>query len=97
MKLNRRTLLKGTGGAAIALAAPNLVLSPAKAQAWINPGGPIKVGVLFSQSGSLAVVENDSTQVVQFAIDEINANGGIGGMQVEPVVIDAKSDIRVYS
>ena len=98
MKLTRRTMLKqAAGAAAVALAAPNIIVSSARAEAWIKKGGPIKVGVLFSQSGALAVIENDSTQVVQYAIDEINANGGVAGMQVEPVIIDAKSDIKVYS
>lgn len=98
MKPTRRTILKKAGGAALAaLAAPNIVVSTARAEPWITKGGTIKVGVLFSQSGALAVVENDSTQVVLYAIDEINANGGVAGMQVEPVVIDAKSDIKVYS
>ncbi|MBB6467994.1 urea transport system substrate-binding protein [Aminobacter lissarensis] len=99
MTITRRNLIKNAGGAAIvAVAAPNLILSTASAaQPWIAKGGTIKVGVLFSQSGPLAVVENDSTQVVRFAIDEINANGGVAGLQIEPVVIDAKSDIKIYS
>lgn len=98
MNLTRRTVLKKMGGAGLAaLAAPSIIVSTAKAEPWIAKGGPVKVGVLFSQSGALAVVENDSTQVVLYAIDEINANGGVAGMQVEPVVIDAKSDIKVYS
>lgn len=99
LKLTRRSLLKNAGGvAAAAIAAPSVIVSSARAAApWISKGGTIKVGVLFSQSGALAVIENDSTQVVLYAIDEINANGGVAGMQIEPVVIDAKSDIKVYS
>ncbi len=100
MKLTRRSVLKGaaTGAAAAAVTSP-FVFLPNKALAapWISKGGTIKVGVLFSQSGNLAVVENDSAQVVLYAIDEINANGGVAGMQIEPVVVDAKSDIKVYS
>lgn len=100
MKYTRRSFIKSTGGAAAALAlATPFIIRPNEARAapWISKEGTIKLGVLFSQSGPLAVVENDSTQVVLFAIDEINANGGVAGMQVEPVVIDAKSDIKVYS
>ena len=78
---------------------PDIFIRKATAaeNAWITKAGTIKVGVLFSLSGSLAVVENDSTQVTLFAIDEINKAGGIAGMKVEPVVIDAKSDIKVFS
>ena len=100
MKLTRRNLIKGaTSTAAVAAIASPTVFLPNQAFAapWIEKNGKIKVGVLFSQSGSLAVVENDSAQVVLYAIDEINANGGVAGMQIEPVVIDAKSDIKVYS
>ncbi len=97
MTISRRTMLKGSLAAAAAVAAPSVVIpNPANA-AWIEKDGKIKVGVLFSQTGNLAVVENDSTQVVLYAIDEINAAGGVAGMEIEPVVIDAKSDIKVYS
>ncbi len=97
MKLSRRSILKGSLAGAAAVAAPSLwIPNPAHAD-WIDKNDTIKVGVLFSQTGNLAVVENDSTQVVLYAIDEINRNGGVMGQEVEPVVIDAKSDIKVYS
>jgi urea transport system substrate-binding protein len=85
------------GAGAAVIGAPQLLIPNPAHAAWIEKGETIKVGVLFSQTGSLAVIENDSTQVVLYAIDEINRNGGVAGMQVEPVVIDAKSDIKVYS
>lgn len=99
MRITRRSLIKNASGAAVlALAAPSIIRpNEARAEPWVKKGEKIKLGVLFSQSGPLAVVENDSTQVVLYAIDEINANGGVAGMEVEPVVIDAKSDIKVYS
>jgi urea transport system substrate-binding protein len=98
MSITRRQILKGTAAAAAAgtVFAPNIMTGPAHA-AWIDPSGTIKVGVLFSQTGNLSVVENDSTQVVLYAIDEINKAGGVAGMEVEPVVVDARSDIQVYS
>jgi len=97
MTINRRNFLKrGAAGAAL-IATPTVIPSYLHAAPWIKKGQTIKVGVLFSQTGGLAVIENDSTQVVLYAIDEINRNGGVAGMQVEPVVVDAKSDIKVYS
>ena len=63
----------------------------------LKKGEPIKVGLLFSLTGGLAVPEEDSTLVMQYAIDEINKSGGIAGHQVEPIVVDAKSDFNVYS
>ncbi|MGF1529014.1 MAG: transporter substrate-binding domain-containing protein [Candidatus Competibacterales bacterium] len=99
MDMKRRDFLKTTAGAAALTGAPSLLIpSKSHAKTWISKNdGKIKVGVLFSQTGNLAVVENDSTQVVRYAIDEINAQGGVAGMEVEPVIIDAKSDIKVYS
>lgn len=99
MKINRRSVLKGVavGAGAAAFGAPTLLFPNPAHAAWIQKGEKIKVGILFSQTGSLAVIENDSTQVMLYAIDEINRNGGVAGMEVEPVVIDAKSDIKVYS
>ncbi len=53
--------------------------------------------MLWSTTGNLAVIETDSTQVSLYVIDEINANGGVAGKMIEPVVVDTKSDIKVYS
>ena len=92
--MDRRHFLKTTAAAAIG--AP-FVSTVARAEPWVKKGEKIKVGVLFSLTGDLAVIETDSTRVVQYAIDEINKNGGVAGMEVQPVIIDAKSDIKVYS
>jgi len=103
MSSNRRDFLKKAGalsaGATAAGAFPHFFVKDAfgQGQPFVKKGGKIKVGVLFSLTGNLAVVENDSTQVVLFAIDKINKAGGVAGMPLEPVVIDAKSDIKVYS
>ncbi|MCY4407654.1 MAG: transporter substrate-binding protein, partial [Rhodospirillaceae bacterium] len=89
------------GTAGIAAAFPHIYVKDFGqawgAKPWIYNDEDIKVGLLWSQTGNLSVVENDSTQVSLYAIDEINAAGGIAGKMVEPVVVDAKSDIKVYS
>jgi ABC-type branched-subunit amino acid transport system substrate-binding protein len=55
----------------------------------------IKVGVLFSQSGTMAVSENAHLQGILLACDEINAAGGAGGRMIEPIILDpAGSDQR---
>ncbi|KQO98089.1 ABC transporter substrate-binding protein [Methylobacterium sp. Leaf92] len=99
MDLTRRKLLKQSSLAAAAIAAPHLWL-PTASKAWgatLKKGEPIKVGLLFSLSGQLAVPEEDSTLVMQYAIDEINKNGGVAGHPIQPVIVDAKSDFNVYS
>jgi len=42
----------------------------------------------------LAVIEKPSIDVGLFWVDRINAAGGLAGMPVEAVVIDAKSDMK---
>lgn len=99
MSWSRRKFLKRSAFATGALAAPSVWI-PSARESWgatLNEGEPIKVGLLFSLTGSLAVPEEDSTLVLQYAFEEINANGGINGTPVEPIIIDAKSDFSVYT
>ncbi len=52
----------------------------------------IKVGVLFSESGSTALVEKTMTNACIMAFDEINEAGGINGKKIEYIHEDYKSD-----
>jgi urea transport system substrate-binding protein len=56
------------------------------------PAPPIKVGVLFSHTGTLGVSEHTAVDAVLMAIDEINKSGGVLGRQVEPIIADGQSD-----
>jgi len=56
---------------------------------------PIKVGVLTDLTGAFGIVGQSNQAVAQFTIDEINANGGILGRQVELVIVDSASDPAV--
>lgn len=53
---------------------------------------PIKVGILFSETGSTALVEKTMTNACVMAFDEINAAGGINGRQIEYIHEDYASD-----
>ncbi|XSG83226.1 MAG: transporter substrate-binding protein [Methyloligella sp. ZOD6] len=98
MNFTRRNLLKTTLAASAAIGMPSLLLGSRGARAaTVAKGEPIKVGLLFSLTGALAVPEEDSTLVMQYAFDEINKNGGVNGQPVEPVIVDAKSDFNVYT
>lgn len=58
---------------------------------------PVKVGIIHSMSGTLA---NSSIVVVDatlFALDEINANGGLLGRKIQPVVVDGRSDWNLFA
>jgi branched-chain amino acid transport system substrate-binding protein len=53
---------------------------------------PVKVGVLFSQSGLTAVTEQSMLSATLFAIDEVNEAGGINGRELVPVHLDPGGD-----
>ncbi len=57
----------------------------------------IKLGLLQSLSGPMAISEKSMVEAERMAVDEINARGGILGRQVEVVVADGKSDPRVFA
>jgi urea transport system substrate-binding protein len=57
----------------------------------------IKVGVLHSLSGTMAISEGPLKEVILMAIDEINADGGVLGKQVEPVVEDPASNWDLFA
>ncbi|MCQ0988034.1 transporter substrate-binding domain-containing protein [Jiella marina] len=99
MAIDRRRFLKNSALAAGAIAAPHVWIPGVReaGAASLVEGEPIKVGILFSLTGSLAVPEEDSALVMQYAIDEMNEAGGINGQPIEPIIIDAKSDFKVYS
>ena len=42
----------------------------------------VKVGILHSLSGTMAISETSLRDVLLFAIDEINANGGVLGFEL---------------
>jgi len=58
----------------------------------IDQSVPIKVGILHSLTGTMAISETSVVDATQLAIDEINAAGGLLGRRLEAVVIDGKSD-----
>lgn len=53
---------------------------------------PIKIGVLEDQSGEFVVPVIGKVHAIQLATDEINADGGIAGRQIELVIYDTQSD-----
>jgi len=59
-------------------------------------GGTVKIGVLHSLSGTMAISETSLRDVVLMAVEEINAAGGVLGKQIEPVVVDPASDWPLF-
>jgi urea transport system substrate-binding protein len=72
--------LSGCGATAVAGAVP-----------FTGVGGTIKVGILHSLTGTMAISETALKDVELLAIEEINANGGVLGRQIEPIIEDPQS------
>lgn len=57
----------------------------------------VKVGVLHSLSGTMAISEVTVKNATLLAIDQINASGGVLGRQIAPVIEDGASDPAIFS
>src|SRR5687767_13587309 len=57
----------------------------------------VKVGVLHSLSGTMAISETVLKDTVLMAIEEINAKGGVLGAKIEPVVVDPASNWPLFA
>ena len=57
----------------------------------------VKVGILHSLSGTMAISETSLRDVLLFAIDEINASGGVLGKKLEPIVVDGASNWPLFA
>nr|WP_052850093.1 urea ABC transporter substrate-binding protein [Streptomyces avicenniae] len=60
-------------------------------------GDTIKVGLLNSLSGTMAISEVTVRDALLLAIEEINADGGVLGRQIEPISEDGASDWPTFA
>ena len=58
---------------------------------------PVKIGILHSLSGTMAISEVSLRDAVLMAVEEINADGGVLGTQIEPVIVDPASDWDLFA
>jgi len=70
--------------------------SPSAAPA-AGSGDTIKVGVLHSLSGTMAISEKSVVDSTLLAIEEINAAGGVGGKKIEAIQEDGASDWPTFA
>jgi urea transport system substrate-binding protein len=105
--MTRRDLLRKAGKASVTLAAAQALApfwlagcsseptggtgKTAKPGSASGGGGTIKVGILHSLTGTMAISETSLKDVELMAIDEINAAGGVLGQKVEAIVEDPES------
>lgn len=97
--MKRRTFVKNVGAmgamaSAGVLSAPALISGGGRAFA---ANGEIPVGLLFSLTGEVAVVERTLHDAALLAIEEINAAGGVHGMQLRTFIEDPASDPATYA
>ncbi len=59
--------------------------------------GQVKVGVLQSLSGTMAISEVTVKNATVLAIDQVNASGGVLGKKIVPVIEDGASDPAVFA
>ena len=89
MNFTRRKLTAALAGAAFAVSS---FASVATAQE-----DTIKVGILHSLSGTMAISETTLKDVMEMLVDEQNAKGGLLGKKLEAVVVDPASDWPLFA
>ncbi len=57
----------------------------------------VKVGILHSLSGTMAISETSLKDVLLFTFDEINKAGGVAGKMIEPVIVDPASNWPLFA
>src|SRR4028119_438913 len=93
-------LLKACGSSTTTTTeSPAVSGSPAASTVAAAGGGgdTIKVGILHSLSGTMAISEKSVVDAELLAIDEINAAGGVLGKKIEPIKEDGASDWPTFA
>jgi len=89
--MERRSFVKSIAAGAVVTA---VSLIPGQ---YALAADTIKVGILHSLSGTMAISETVLKDVTLMAIDEINAKGGVMGKKLEPVVVDPASNWPLFA
>lgn len=90
--LSRRQFIKAGAAAAVASVVPAPFISNSAYAAEA-----IKVGILHSLTGTIAIAEAAIVDAEKLAIAEINAAGGVMGRQIEPILEDGASDWPTFA
>ncbi|HCE08215.1 MAG TPA: urea ABC transporter substrate-binding protein [Oxalobacteraceae bacterium] len=92
-KINRRKFLQASSSLVAASVVPGVALWPQIGFA----ADTVKLGLLHSLSGTIAIAEAALVDAEKMAIDEINAKGGVLGRQIEPIIEDGASDWPTFA
>ena len=88
----RRAFIKS-----VALVAAGIIMLTHGMSVFADDKAPIKVGILHSLSGTMAISETALKDMALMTIDEINKKGGVLGRKLEPVVVDPASDWLLFA
>jgi len=92
-QFNRRNFIKTGGSVIVVGATAGTSLLPSLAAA----AEPVKVGLLHSLSGTIAIAEASLVDAEKLAVEEINAAGGVLGRKIEVVLEDGASENPVFA
>ena len=95
MKLSRTRALNALTASLAALAVSACDKKEASTPAPSSDTTAIKVGILHSLSGTMAISETSLKNTALMAIEEINAAGGVLGRKLVPVVVETSSELPV--
>jgi branched-chain amino acid transport system substrate-binding protein len=87
MKISRRTFVQG---AAASVCSPAIVKSAAAAD-------PIIIASMYDLSGGLEAAGKPMYDVLSFAVEEMNAAGGLLGRPVKVVSFDTQTNMQLYA
>ncbi|WP_201745122.1 urea ABC transporter substrate-binding protein [Aidingimonas lacisalsi] len=77
--------------------AASLIALGVSAPAVAQDDDPIKVGILHSLSGTMAISESTLKDTVEMLVEQQNEAGGLLGRELEPVVVDPASDWPLFA
>lgn len=63
----------------------------------VDKTGPIKVGILHSLSGTMAISETSLKDIALMTLESINKKGGLLGRKIEPIVVDPASNWPLFA
>jgi urea transport system substrate-binding protein len=63
---------------------------------WFKPN-PILIGVLHSQTGTMAFSEKEVLHATLAAIEDVNANGGVLGRPLKAIIVDGASNEKTFA
>ncbi|MBD1831209.1 urea ABC transporter substrate-binding protein [Cyanobacteria bacterium FACHB-472] len=99
--LGTSILLKACSGTSTTNPSSPTAASPSPGATTVAAGGgggdTIKVGILHSLSGTMAISEKSVVDAEMLAIEEINKAGGVLGKQIQPIQEDGASDWPTFA